>query len=533
MAGLKHVFDVTRQAMELFDKGKIDDAKAKTLLAESHQTAFTDPKEKAQCRQIVAGCLVDIGFAANDKDMVARGTQYFQEWVDQYGVPDDVEMNYYNLANGYSDLWKFHSADHLKNGVDADEHKRARHYYYQATQHIRLREFACQLWTNYGNILDSIGRHVEAIDAYDHALRINPSMAMALGNKALALSYLAPTMRGYTHLFYLEAIRLLEQALHQPLYPDAKTEFQREREKLNYVLEKHGHELTPEKVQGIEPITDFHRFLCEFCAEHTLFLSPVTFLGAEGKAFYGDPMFISSIHVKLDEQGRFERYATFLNEIKQDYILGRYFLVQSQYASAEIDAVDEGVTLIYPLDYSLNSSYIQLLKAARKQAIDVLDKVAFFIYDYSGIQRKGLSFDTVSFLKLFEEKGSLTDFGDFYNWSLFALMTLAHDCSKNGDWNIFYQHRHALTHRFLILHDIAVPPSTNDLPRVWEPDFLNQTTLAFQVAKAAVMYLILFVERHENKRRSQSTGLSMPMNATPVEGVFRHRPQYPLTRNHD
>src|SRR5262249_25210886 len=158
-------------------------------------------------------------------------------------------------------------------GVDAEDHRLSRHYYRRAIQDLNVKHFsnglACQLWTNYGNSLDFIGRYVEAIDAYDAALRINPNMGMALGNKAVALAYIAPVIWGYTHRFYLEAIRLLENALKQPLHPEAKPGFEHELQKLKHILEKHGNEIEPEEVRGIEPTTEFHRFLCEFCSKHS------------------------------------------------------------------------------------------------------------------------------------------------------------------------------------------------------------------------------------------------------------------------
>ena len=40
---------------------------------------------------------------------------------------------------------------------------------------------------NYGNCLDILGRGVEALYAYDEALKINRNFSMAIGNKAQAL----------------------------------------------------------------------------------------------------------------------------------------------------------------------------------------------------------------------------------------------------------------------------------------------------------------------------------------------------------
>jgi len=54
--------------------------------------------------------------------------------------------------------------------------------------------------------------------------------------------------------------------------------------------------MRPEEIEGVKPKSIFHRFLCSFCARYGLFLNPVTLLGDDGKAFYGDPMFISTMN---------------------------------------------------------------------------------------------------------------------------------------------------------------------------------------------------------------------------------------------
>jgi hypothetical protein len=219
---------------------------------------------------------------------------------------------------------------------------------------------------------------------------------------------------------------------------------------------------------------------------------------------------------------------TFLNEIKQDYVMGRYFLAQSQYQSPDVDAVDKGVSVFYPLDYSLYSTYIQLLKAANKQAIDVLDKIACFIHDYCKLRTP--SPDRVNFRNIWGNNHKVKhDLRPFASPHLFALFNLAQDVSERktwqGDWVYLYRHRNALTHRFLIIHEMQLADQTNkDIPRVKEHEFLTDTIFAFKVARAALVYLILFVEHRERIEGNKAEGLTLPVVGTPVKGVLRHRP---------
>jgi hypothetical protein len=166
------------------------------------------------------------------------------------------------------------------------------------------------------------------------------------------------------------------------------------------------------------------------------------------------------MYAPLSEPHRVDRYITFLNEIKQDYALGRFLLVQSQYRAEYIDVVDEGVSLFYPLDYSVQSAYVQLLKAAKKQAIAVLDKVAYFIYDYCNL--KTPASDRVTFRQLWGGNNKIRkDLQPFASPHLFALFGLAEDVSKRGDWKLIYEHRDALTHRFLVMHEFQLPNQPN------------------------------------------------------------------------
>jgi hypothetical protein len=64
----------------------------------------------------------------------------------------------------------------------------------------------------------------------------------------------------------------------------------------------------------------------------------------------------------------------------------------------------------------------------------------------------------------------------------------------------------------------------SDIPREQEIRFLNRVILATKIARAAYMYLILFVALEEEKLASASTGITLPMYSTKLDKEFRHRP---------
>jgi hypothetical protein len=79
--------------------------------------------------------------------------------------------------------------------------------------------------------------------------------------------------------------------------------------------------------------------------------------------------------------------------------------------------------------------------------------------------------------------------------------------------------------RFLVLHDFESGDQPNsDIPRAREAVFLNDTVLAMKIARAAIIYLILFVEYE--KRKNTPEGLTAPIFPVPLDDGFRHKPKY-------
>ncbi len=124
---------------------------------------------------------------------------------------------------------------------------------------------------------------------------------------------------------------------------------------------------------GILPSNDLQSDLFSFVTKHNLWLSPYGYIDWEGTRYAGDSMYFEGIPAKTQNAEELMRYISFLNEIKNEYVLGRYFLFQAQYPSLMIDAVSKGVEFYKTYDYAIYDSYVQLLKSSLKQAVTVLD----------------------------------------------------------------------------------------------------------------------------------------------------------------
>ena len=501
---INKVFQRAELASALIDENSLTDAKAHILGIEEEASNFEDDLERVNCRFRVAPLLIDLGGRLRERDLILRGMKHLKDCQD-YVEPEHPADYYYNLANGYYSLFELESANETW-GFDSENHLLARKYYRLSTQRITQGHvengLASLVWTNYGNLLDSIGRNVEALSAYDVALELQPNMGLALGNKGVTLKHFALVMPGFSHLLFQESIRVIQKALEQTdFYHVARLGFENTLNSLYDAVNLHHKmqlDMNLETHLGVEPKNEFHDFLCKFSAEHNLFLSPIASVGKDKQPFYGDPLFLKALPDEYDNS-RFRKYSSFLNEIKQEYVLGRYLLVQSLYESPIIDAVDDGVTLYPSFDFAMNGTYVQLLKSALKQAIAVLDKVAYFLYDFCNLTKPPPH--QVTFLKIWGDLGNgklQKAFNDFKSPYLFALFTLARELYKNGDWNAIIEDRNVISHRYIILNMLEADDLANqEIPFKHIDDFLGNAIFALKIARAAVMYLIQFFNHYD------------------------------------
>ena len=314
------------------------------------------------------------------------------------------------------------------------------------------------------------------------------------------------SMSRYQIQLFTEAKRLLQLAAEQEdLTQEARESYSKGINGLEAEI-KQPSVLSQQDASGILPSDGLQSDLFSFVTNHNLWLSPYGYIDWDVTRHAGDTLYIEGIPAKTKNATELMRYVSFLNEIKNEYVLGRYFLFQAQYPSPMIDAVSKGVEFYKTYDYAIYDSYVQLLKSSLKQAVAVLDKIAYFLYDYCKISTPAQ--DKITFLSIWGDlsnKKLRKEFRKFENRHLFALFTLAVDLYSRGDWNSIIYHRNVVTHRFLILHNEPVDDQPNsDIPRKQLEDFRENTIHALQIAQVATMYLVLFVHHqtlefaHEN-----------------------------------
>lgn len=457
-----------------------------------------------------SGFLVDIGFGLHDKKLVQQGLDIGEQYLVSSKKIKYESIIHYNLANGYLSLFGLNERGL---GIEAIPQsvnlQKAKSHFRNA---IRLCDYhdpnnEKQTWVNYGNCLDTLGRGVEALYAYDEALKIDNKFSMAIGNRAKALRFFADISGVYRSAVYIQAYQDLKAIINNDDLKvigglRAKESFKKEMQKIeNMTKDKEvlAKKITHHKYDSIG-LSEFEIFYLDFCIKEKLFLN---FHIHEDKcdASIHDPIFINLI-TKLEDNITFFKLAKQINQIKEDYATARLLLVQSQFRRQDIDNISKRTTFVNTLDYSQFNLYRGLLKAAFKEAFNILDKVSVFINDYLklGIPEERIYFTSIWYCnnckKMKEEILSSR------NISMYALYDIYQDF-KSGYYEKIKNIRDALIHRRLVIYEsLPTPRDKNDAKHnVSYSEMLSETISLLRMVKSAIIYLINYVNIEENKKR--------------------------------
>jgi len=465
-----------------------------------------------------AGILIEIGSGLKDKiiimDGIKSGISLIKEDSPYY--PKDVIL--YNIANGYTCLFNVdYSSYTFEDIVNNSNLQKAKEYYREAIESKKYKDidFESQLWTNYGNCLDSLGRGVEAFYAYDEALKINPKFAMALGNKALALCFFADISGIYREAMYIKAYQMLKEATQNDNIikygtKKAKKDFQEKMKEIEYKFQGKKDILLSDlkhKEYDSKHLTKFEKFYIDFCIKNDIFLN-FHIHEKNCEASISDPIFISLITNKKDFLS-FYNLSKYINQIKEDYIVARLLLVQSQFKKNDFIRLSKRTLLVNTFDGIMFNLYTGLLKSAFIVAFQILDKIARFINEYLQL---GIA-DDIYFSTIWEckdENGKMMlrpEILNLKNISLFALYDICLDY-KSKYYEAINNIRTSIVHERLIIYDdLTSKFETMNKDEISYSSMLNQTLELFKLARSLIIYLINSVELEEKKKREKSKNL--------------------------
>lgn len=384
----------------------------------------------------------------------------------------------------------------------------------------------CQINTNLGNRLNSLGRFVEAQEYWSAALSIIPGFAMALVNRGEGLTYYARSLydRGHTNFFLKAAHNDITNAL-------AKHAFL---ESAGYDAALDGCRRTAKLIEETvsaeflaEPI-DYDRFALgdsdnehyrRWCLVNRLFVNPLNDVTAKTIAA-SDVMTLPSIVVSIND-ARMPAAIGFFNQLKQEFVSSRWIFYESIQPLDATHISDRDVLLYNTLDFPSYSLSTEQMKLAFRSLYSLFDKFAFFLNQYLnlGVPERQVSFERIWFVDSKKSKGLREQFTQANNWPLRGLYWVAKDFfvdemkeSMAPDAQELSTIRNHLEHKYLKLHEMLQPAS---IKRMSEEDFAfsmlrrefeKKTLRLLKLARASLIYLSLGVHAEELNRHRKYLG---------------------------
>ncbi|MGD8455577.1 MAG: LA2681 family HEPN domain-containing protein [Anaerolineales bacterium] len=383
-------------------------------------------------------------------------------------------------------------------------------------------EIRCMVLTNLANIIDTIGRFIDAIELWDKALDINSEFGMALGNKGMGLQTYASAVYdpGHRNMLmkqsYVYLTKALTQSANKLIHPSAKKSFTKIKNdmKKNYPSEFFDHEcnLTDYSLGDSSEEQTYRKW----CLENRLFLNPLNDLGAypiSAQDIITTPNMVTPLDVG-------PRYQGYFNQIKQEFVSARYLLYEG-INSKEVHFSDKNVLLYNTLDYPVYSFAIERVKLALRSAYSLFDKFAYFLNEYLeiGIPQREVNFRNIWY-KDPKKRILRSQFENKKNLPLRALFWLSKDLfeDKPGfkdlvehDAQNINKIRNHLEHKYLKVHEMESYITANitkglvdDLAfSVSKNEFISKALRTMKLARSALIYLSLAIQAEEIEREKQ------------------------------
>lgn len=500
------------------------------------------------------GTLIDLSADASYKRGADRALYLLDELATRDLTATQRALIHYYRANAWS--LKSHLAGHHQSWTweqpETQEEilelsRAAAHEGFDALGKIRQ----CQILTNLGNLLNGVGRFVDALEKWDQALALIPRFAMARGNRGSGLRHYAGAHydQGHRAVFLVHAYDAFvsataPDAIYDAEYPDSVAEGFREHaadiaanasiEEIRANVNLHDYSLGRGKAE--------QRYR-RWCLEQRLFLNPLNDLGPYPIAAQ-DVLMLPSLTVDMRAASRpasdtgMPPIIGFYNQMKQEFASARYMLFEGLNATG-VHFSDRDVLLYNTLDFPSYSLGVERVRASYRIAYSLLDKVAFLINEYFEL---GRDLERVNFKNVWLDDGKRSKpldsrFATYDNWPLRGLFWLSKEIfdeqlkrTTNPDARELHDIRNHLEHKYLQVHEgwaasvLAQRLAPGSLGLSISSDrFEAKATRVLKIARSALIYLPLAI-RHEERSRERNrdpSGLIAPMPLSEWEDAWK------------
>lgn len=372
------------------------------------------------------------------------------------------------------------------------------------------RVYKMQTATNLANGLNTLGRSFEALELYDEALSFEPHFAMALGNRGLARQALAVSLhdQGHIQLILVAAYDDLvasnsPQALWDTENPKARAWF---KSLADQIAKRIDVEAVRRSVGLDAPSLGRSRAekaYRSWCLQRRLFVNPLNVLGSHSIAAT-DNFGLPDHRAKISDPPQF---ISWYNQLKQEFSAARLLLFEGETAT-RLHFSDRSLSLVDTLDYPAFGLSVEKVRLSFRSAYSLLDKVAGFINAYFELNVAEHDVDIRKIWRKGKER-LRAEFSQRPNLHLRGLYWLAMDIvgdtpedqdSIEPEAAHLRKLRNALEHRCLVLRDIETDQPMGIVATASVADFRAHTLQMLKLARAALIYLSLAVNREEQVR---------------------------------
>lgn len=363
---------------------------------------------------------------------------------------------------------------------------------------------------DYAACLSRFGRAFEAIELGRRALALGPAHPIALFNLAKELVWIAQVTQDK---------QLFPEALSCLLMVDPR--LIRNPETLSRLVA-----FTADVSQNVANLSEAELHVPQyvlnsyeaFCREEDLFL---------GHAQYHtrDSIVITVVDEEHDRHN-FDKLARFLNEIRQSFATARLLAYETSMVNSQ--SYEQARTKYTDLlDGATYGTQVGKLRLAHEATLNILDKLAGFINEYLklGIPDKDVTYLTLWTIPKTEPKRLRPAIMERNSPLLFALYDLHKELRDRGRFSNVRKHRHASTHRYLVVHTSTVGwrcDIDNSDCHVSFRELFTETLEMLRIVRNAVIYVTAFVNR-ENEVKAKGKQLARRKLGLHVSGMSNPR----------
>lgn len=351
--------------------------------------------------------------------------------------------------------------------------------------------FISQIYVNLANVFLEMGRVVESIETLNAVNKLVKHFPMAKGNLAMKHHSLSTritdeSVRSFLLNRGLEEIRETIDNSTQDLVPLDIIE--------NFYDWEHYFEFSIDSnVTDVEAWTrssDVDDEYKNWSAKNNLSLNYINVIYPFGNV---DNIHMPNMGIGYFKDSNDMEYYAWLNAIKQEYNMARYFLydIENKDYYGEPHESQQFNVLVNTLDYPAIGYKTEMLKNSLKTSFSVLDKIGLFCCHFHGLEMKVHQID---FHKWYRQIKMDIALGSPFN----ALYWLSQDLdTKNGSMKDIRLLRNCLEHRYIRVMDACLIPLSEELAddnkyeyKVSFYDLEKKAYETLRLVRSAIFYMV-------------------------------------------